>query len=79
MPLKRFHVESSPGPDEHENRKCEGRPCAVQCCVLDRGAEAPGYFMCMLMGEKLIYGGLKSTQLGTKHHKETLWEGGSVS
>ena len=49
---------------------------AVLCSGLE--AEAPGYFMCMFMRGKLIYGGLKSIQLGTKHHKETLWEEGSV-
>lgn len=33
----------------------------------------------MFMRRKLIHGGLKSTRLGTEHHKETLWESGSVS
>lgn len=43
------------------------------------GAEAPVYFMYMFMRGKLIHGGLKSIQFGTEHHKETLWESGSVS
>ncbi|CAO2631248.1 hypothetical protein LEMLEM_LOCUS21206 [Lemmus lemmus] len=56
----KIHVESSPGPDEHEDRKCEGWPCALPVLCSVQGAEAPGYFICML-----IHGGLKSAWLGT--------------